>query len=83
MAALRPRGGNALPNANGAQSVHQRDRHAGRLALAILLQHRTGNGYVYSSAHTSDDEAREALVAAVEGEPIAEHPQVQSWAPQA
>jgi tryptophan halogenase len=38
----------------------------------IPLQHRTGNGYVYSSAFTTDDEAREALVAAVEGEPIAE-----------
>jgi tryptophan halogenase len=38
----------------------------------IPLQHRTGNGYVYSSVHTSDDEARDALVAAVEGEPIAE-----------
>jgi tryptophan halogenase len=38
----------------------------------IPLQHRTGNGYVYSSAHISDDDAREALVAAVEGEPIAD-----------
>ena len=38
----------------------------------IPLQHRTGNGYVYSSAFTSDDEAREALVSAVEGEPIAD-----------
>jgi len=38
----------------------------------IPLQHRTGNGYVYSSAFTTDEEAREALVAAVEGEPIAE-----------
>jgi tryptophan 7-halogenase len=38
----------------------------------IPLQHRTGNGYVYSSAFTTDDEARAALVGAVEGEPIAE-----------
>jgi tryptophan halogenase len=38
----------------------------------IPLQNRTGNGYVYSSAFLSDDKAAEALVTAVEGEPIAE-----------
>ena len=38
----------------------------------IPLQHRTGNGYVYSSAFTTDEAARAALVEAVEGEPIAE-----------
>ena len=38
----------------------------------IPLQHRTGNGYVYSSQFTSDEDASSALVAAVEGEPIAE-----------
>ncbi|HUG46543.1 MAG TPA: tryptophan halogenase family protein [Sphingomicrobium sp.] len=37
----------------------------------IPLQHRTGNGYVYSSAFLSDDEACEKIAAAVEGEPIA------------
>lgn len=38
----------------------------------IPLQHRTGNGYVYSSAFISDAEAAETLIGAVEGEPIVE-----------
>ena len=38
----------------------------------IPLQHRVGNGYVYSSAHLSDDKAAEAILAAVEGTPMAD-----------
>src|SRR5438067_2529611 len=38
----------------------------------IPLQHRTGNGYVYSSAFLDDEAAAAVLVGAVEGEPIAE-----------
>ncbi|MDP9421398.1 MAG: tryptophan 7-halogenase, partial [Pseudomonadota bacterium] len=38
----------------------------------IPLQHRTGNGYVFSSSFISEEKAAEALVGAVEGEPIAE-----------
>jgi tryptophan halogenase len=38
----------------------------------IPLQHRTGNGYVHSSAFISEEDAARALVEAVEGKPIAD-----------
>jgi tryptophan halogenase len=36
----------------------------------IPLQHRTGNGYVFSSEYCSDDEATEKLLGYVDGKPI-------------
>ncbi len=38
----------------------------------IPLQHRIGNGHVYSSAHTNEAEAEELLVTNLDGKPLAE-----------
>ena len=38
----------------------------------IGLQHRTGNGHVFSSAHMSEDEATAVLMGSLDGKPLAD-----------
>ncbi len=46
--------------------------HAAGWRWRIPLRHRTGNGLVFCSAEMSEEEARDALLAALDGEPLGE-----------
>ena len=60
------------------ESTHDRPPYTRAMARAagwhwrIPLQHRVGNGYVYSSAHLSDERALDDLLTAVAEKPLAE-----------
>jgi tryptophan halogenase len=64
-----------VPSSNATAPIRpftQSIAHAAGWQWRIPLQHRTGNGHVFSSAHMSEDRATEILLENLEGEPLAD-----------
>lgn len=64
----------AVPTANVGppRPFTQSIAHQAGWQWRIPLQHRTGNGHVFSSAYMSEEEAARVLLANVEGKPLAD-----------